>query len=352
MGNVARFLISITFLGVGQVSLAQDVIARSDAPKKEISHPREVKARKLLRASQPEKTIALLNPYTDQLSIPAYLDLAKAYGQLKDVKNEVRILKILNDRDPNNYESHFVLGHGLLKLLKVTTDQDEKKKIDTELVEAFRKATKLAPKYKPSYDSLLNYFISVNLNYEARQLLVEMIDQFGRRPELLNDQCRLFSIDGYLNQTVSHCKQAIASSKRYPDNYVYLAQAYIEKGEEEKGGKIIRLAAKKFPRSEITQWAAGKYYFDKQNYPVSSRYFNAAVNADPKKDRSQLGLGKSLFEEKKFVPALKHLLSACQIDQTHKDELIVAATKLRLDKKYSIADKYKRNAYNCIAKSK
>jgi thioredoxin-like negative regulator of GroEL len=341
-------------LAISALSFCLALLIPTDSPRAEESKPtgpknqREAAARRALNTGQNQKVIELLNPYTDQLSVPAYLDLANAYGNLNDVENEVRILRILNDRDKGNFESHFVLGQGLLKLRNETKVENKSNELETELVTAFRETIKLNVEYKPVYDSLLNYFVSANLNYEARQLLTQMINQFGERPELLNDQCRLYSIDGYLNQTIDHCKQAIAKSKNYPDNYVYLGQAHIEKGDDAKGGKIIRLAAKRFPQAEIAQWATGKYYFDKGNFPVSTRYFKRAVQANPNQDRSQLGLGKSLYEEKNHKAALQHLLKACQLNQAHKEVLLVSATDLRLKKKSTLADDFKRASYSCV----
>ena len=345
------FLASLLALIIHQASSAQEDAELNDRPSSPVAtkstSKREAQARRALNTGQNKKVIELLNPYTDQLSVPGYLDLANAYGNKNDVENEVRILRILNDRDKDNYESHFVLGHGLLKWLDETKDENKRKEIETSLVIAFREAIKLKPKYKPAYDSLLNYFVGTNLNYEARQLLTQMVAQFGARPELLNDQCRLYSIDGYLNQTIEMCKKAIAKSRNFADNYIYLGQAHIEKGDDAKGGKIIRLAAKKFPMAEIAQWATGKYYFDKGNFPVSTRYFQAAVKANPNQDRSQLGLGKSLYEENNYKIALKHLVSACKLNQAHKEVILISATDLRLKKQSILADDFKRASYSC-----
>lgn len=293
------------------------------------------------------KVIELLNPYSEQIPIPSYLVLAGAYSELNKHDQEVRVLNIVVNKDKDNHQSHYILGNAYVQWEKQTEDLSRKKEIRTKAISSLRQSISLNKKFKPSYDLLLNLFIANGENYEARTLLNDMIQQFGKRPGFLNDKCRLLTLDGYLNQAVEECKKAILASKKYPDNYVYLAQAYFDKGEEKRSERMLKIAAKRFPKSEPAQWAAGEFYQKKKNYPVSNRYFGAAVKADPSSLRAHRSYATTLMEVDQPEKALKHFIAACKKNPNVRSDIATAAAKLRLKKNYSLSKKFMSAKYKC-----
>lgn len=310
---------------------------------------REQRAKSFLKAGKFDKVIELLNPYTEQVSATSLLDLAGAYHEKSDYQNEVRILKFVSQKDEENPQIYFILGHAVLNQMNKEKDLDNKKKLESEAIVHFRTAVDKKPKFKPAYEALLNVFVKNESNYEARGVLNDMIKRFGKRPQYLNDLCRLYSIDGYLNQAIETCTEAIKISRDYPDNYVYLAQSYFDKKMEDKSGRIITLAAQKFTKSEIVQWAAGRFYSEKKNFPVAAKYFDVAVRADSEQSRSRLGLATALFSTEKYEDALPHYLKACQLDHSAVEQFELAASKLRHADKDRLAKKYSQQIYRCKA---
>lgn len=293
------------------------------------------------------KVIELLNPYSEQIPTHSYLILAGAYSELKKHDQEVRILEIVVEKDKKNHQSHYILGNAYIQMARQTEDLSRRKEVRTKAINSLRKSISLNKKFKPSYDLLLNLFIENGENYEARTLLNDMIEQFGKRPQFLNDKCRLLTLDGYLNQAVEECQNAIMISKQYPDNYVYLAQAYFDKGEEKRSERMLKIAAKKFPNSEPAQWAAGEFYQKKKNFPVSNRYFGAAAQADPSSLRANRSYATTLMEVDQPEKALKYFIDACKKDPNVRSDIATAAAKLRLKKKYGLSKKFMAAKYKC-----
>lgn len=308
---------------------------------------REQKAQKLFEEKKFDDVIATLNPFTEQLSVSSYLLLSGSYSEKKLYADEVRVLKMLAEKDPENHEVHYILANAYQKLATQTEDPFRKKEIENSCIQSLRDSIRLNKKYQPAYDLLLNIFISEKNHYEARTLLGDMIKLFGNRPPYLNDLCRLLSLDGYLQQAIDDCRRAIISSKNYPDNYIYLAQAYFDKGDEKESEKILIAAAKRFPQSEPVQWAASEFYQKKKNYPVANRYLQVAVKADPKSVRSNVGYANTLLEIGKPEEALPYYLTACQLDPNTKSDLATAAAKLRIAKKEALAKKFLSTKLSC-----
>ena len=83
------------------LTFAQSVPQLEAALKK---NPDDMKARERLAGihaakNEHDKTIELLNPYTDQLKDSGFLLLANSYAKKKDFTNEVRTLNFLVAKD-------------------------------------------------------------------------------------------------------------------------------------------------------------------------------------------------------------------------------------------------------------
>lgn len=298
------------------------------------------------KARRFDQVVALLNPYTDQLSDEGFLMLGSAYSQQKDYLNEVRTLSVISARKEADHRWHMLLAQAYIKHSS-TLPKDKQPPMLTLAIQNLRKTLELQPKYKPAFDLLLNTLLQQKANNEARELLVEGISKFGQRADLYRELCRVDSTDGYLVQALDNCRIAIKLAPTYPDNYVYLVQTLHDQGEHEAAERNVISAARKFPKSEFVQWAAGTVFIKKKNYPVAARYFGAGLRADPKAVRSEFGLAQSLFESGDEEAALEHFTKACAADKSTFDVFLAAGQKIKQKGNSSLGGKYTQGAYAC-----
>lgn len=308
---------------------------------------REKLATQFVQQKKWDKVIELLNPHTDETSPHGFLLMATSYQETKDFQSLVRIMKLLAEKRPKDPHVQFMLGDALLQWAESQKDLREKQKIEGEGIEAHRGSIRLRRSFRPPYQALVNYFSRANLNHEAREQLMDMIKAFGQKGELYADLCRLYSIDGFLQQAIKHCSMAKQLAPDYPESYVYLAQTYFDQKEMEKAESTLVQAAKRFPTSEFVQYGAGQFFLKKSNFPVASKYLQRAVASNANSNRSQLALAQSLFESGQDEAALPHFVKACQILSSAQAEVLTAASRLRLKGNSILAGKYAQAAGGC-----
>jgi tetratricopeptide (TPR) repeat protein len=302
-----------------------------------------------LNEGQFAKAAELLDPYTDQLPGSGFRALAFAYSSLKKYDDEVRVLSIIAKKEEDIHEWHMLLGQAYIKQssINVNGDQEKYQRLLTQGIKELRQTLKLQPKYKPAFDLLLKTFIAQKANNEARELLTEGINSFGERPELFRELCRIDSNDGFLVQAVTNCSKSISISPNYPDHYVFLIQALSDQKEDLKAERQAVSAAKRFPKAEFVQWAAGMHFLRKKNYPVAARYFQTAVNIDPASGRAQFGLAQALFEAGKEKEALDHFVKACAANKATVDTFLSCGSRLKQRGDTELSTKYTQAAYLC-----
>lgn len=295
-----------------------------------------------------DKVIELLNPYTDQLSQPGYLMLANAYSQKKDFVNEVRILGLLVAKDEANYKWQVLLAQAYLKQGKATSDPTRSRDLINTGIQKLRTAMNLNPKYKPTFDLLVQTLLWQKANYEAREVLSDGLAKFGRRPEIVKELCRLNSMDGFLVQAIEFCEASIELSPGFADSYVYLVQSLHDQGEDQKAEKEAVAAARKFPKNEFVLWAAGKFFEGRKNLSVAARYYEQATLAKPDSARAQFGAATTQLEMANYDKALEFFKKACKLDPLMSQETFLnAASRLRQKGLSKLAEKYNSSAYSC-----
>lgn len=311
---------------------------------------RELLADGYLKMKDYKKVINTLNPYTNTISVSALLELAGAYHQTSAFKDEIRIIQLLLVKNDVNPQAHFILGHAHFAYSK-TLLPTEKPKEESLAIEAFRKSIQQNPKYKPAYDGLLEIFIANDNRYEARGVLNDIISKFGKRPEAYNELCRLLALDGFLEQGIETCDQAIKLSPQHANSYVYLARAYSDKDDTKKTGAILTQAVKKFPKSEFVATAAGDFYLTQKNFPVAIRYFKQSTLINPKSSQAHLLLGKSYVSNSQFKEGLPHFIQACEIDVHTKDSFQEVLGKVRQLAPDEIENQYSQAFHSCNARA-
>lgn len=324
----------------------------SQLEKKLASNPDHIPTRTQLAefhigARDYSKAAELLDPYTDQLTPAGFRALAFAYSSLKKYEDEVRVLNIVAAKEESNHEWFMLLGQAYLKQAAETKDLTRNAQLITKAIQNLRAVLRIQRKYKPAFDLLLKTLIQQKAHNEARELITEGINSFGERPELYRELCRIDSNDGFLVQAVDNCSKSISISPKFPDHYVYLIQALYDQKEEVRAERNAISAARKFPNSEFVQWAAGTMFFKKKNYPVATRYYQAAVKAMPDSGRAQYGLAQALFESGRHKEALDHFIKACKLDRSSLEVFLASGGRLKQTGNPELGSRYVQAANTC-----
>lgn len=291
--------------------------------------------------------VDILSKEADHLSEKGYLVLAAAYAELKEFENERRILGILSSKEPKNYQWQMLIAQSHLKSSRFSKDLAVKKEEETNAVQGFRSAIGRNRKFKPAYDQLLEIFLSKEEGHEARELLMEALKVFGDRPDWLNKLCELQANDGFLAQAEETCQKAIRRAPKFPDNYVFLSQSFMDQQENQKAQKVARMAGQRFPASEFAQWGAGKVYLLSKNYEAAIKFFGNAVHADKNSMRAHLGLAQALFDSGDRAGALGHYKRACELGSKNTQDLHVRSSETRMKGDEPLSLKYRALAETC-----
>lgn len=347
-----RKLLLFILIGIGISARGQTPAANAASLSKDIarlegqikSRPdsllvRQVLAEKYLMARQPDKTIEILNPFTDRVSVSALLNLASAYHEKKDHVNEIRILLLASQKEDKNPKIFYALGKAQLEIQK-----------DVDGVMTLRKAMQLNDRYLAPQEELRQYFLRNNSRYEARELLHEMIKTFGLKPDYQNDLCKIYSADSFAKEAVKECRRAIELSKNNPDNYVYLAQTLMDSEQAVNAEKVLVSSAEKFPQSEFVQWATGQNFLKKNLYPVAARYFAKALKAKPDSVRSLIGNAQAELQNGNFNVSYDMFFKACTLDPKTVAVFQEATATLRQKGNETWVRKFNQGGFACRAR--
>lgn len=278
-----------------------------------------------------------LMPYNDKLDRNTMLLLVDALENRNMHLEQVKLLKDLALKYPNNSRIQYKLGLAYYNY----RDADN-------AVESLRKAIQLRPNFYPPYKTLLSLFKETQNIYESRELLKNTLAQFGETPKLLSELCELTYKDNLIDQGITVCSKAYGADVNNVDNLIYLGQLQMKSGMVAEGQDNILRAANKNYGNEFAQWAAGQIYLEKKNYHVALRYFKAAVKANSKSARARLGHALSLFALDKYEAALNEFKISCDYDKKlTKDPFRVAANKVKQAKNYDWTKPYDTAAKRC-----
>lgn len=335
------FIATIVWLGNSYFIYAADVAKSLELKLKK--SPEDLKTREQLGLSYFEKKdykkiIETLAPYANEISIDSLVNLAKAYSELNDHLNEIRILQIYVDKNGHRFRPHYYLGLAYKKI----------KKYD-QATEQFRQSIQYAPGHRPSYNELLDIFTTTKQNYESRILLNDMIRTFGPKKEFSNLSCKLYTNDNFLIEALAACKKAIKQNPNYPDNHIYLAQNYYNQNNRTAAEKVFKTIGRSYKSSEFAQYAVGEFYLHEKNYPTAVRYLKNAVELKDNELRSQFALSIALFESKNYTLSLTHFDKACKLDKSNETMTLLknSAARLRQNNLHSTAENFEKKAAVC-----
>ena len=302
-------------------------------------------AQKLAKEKKWKKAISLLEPLSEELPQEALLKLSSYYGKLKDFPSEIRHLNTLIDKNPKRALYYFRRG---LSYSRIHSDKkSEQVKFNIQAIDNLQKAIKLQPKLKAPYESLLEVFNRTNNSFEARPLVLDMVQQFGEHPKYITELCRLHIKDEYIDDGIQFCKKAITKNPKEPMNYIFLAKGQTHKGSHEQAKTTLLQASQRLPHSAHIQEANGHYHLSKKNFATAIKYFQRAIVKDPSLVHSHVGLANSHFEQKDYKKALSSFINACRLDKSQTKSYRLAITKLRGSNNFKMSDIYENQMHKC-----
>lgn len=282
----------------------------------------ESSAKSQFEAKNFKAVIKTLNSDFSKMSRTTLILLARAYEETKDFDGGIRVLQYYVQSHSNDPKGYFHLGR-----LLVLKGQKDEGYLQIKLAIEKDKA------YKAAYEYLVAEFRNDSQRvFDGIQIATDMIAQFGSSENRIKDLCFFYYLAGYVEQAVKSCKKGISISKDDADNYIYLAFTYKNNGDEEKAKSLLKNAGRRFPASELAQWANGTYEFEAKNYALAEEHFHRALATDGHSARAHLGLALSLFKQKKYKEALVHYRRNCELNKTISDEFKLASGFLLQEK--------------------
>lgn len=315
------------------------LIARNRMHAIENTQDREKKektARLLFQQKKYDQVILSLEKDYPYFKKATQLMLAQALNKQKKFLEESKVLEFIINRNKSDYPTLTKLGEAYFQLNRFD-----------EAIQMFRSALEKNKNYEPALEGLLFLYESTNNFYEARSILKDLIKSQGEKTEYLHKLCRNDSLDGYIESSSQVCLKAINQDPHFPDSFVYLANNYYDQGEKEKAEKAYIKAAKKFPRSEFAQSAAGLFYFKNKDFHNSFPYFKQAVKLDLHSVRALKGLAQSALETGEYQISLQSFLQACRLDSSIEPFFRQAIAQLRAKNNYKWSESFSSQIIQC-----
>ena len=241
------------------------------------------------------------------------LTLAKIYKNKGDYKNQIRILKNLTAKEPEN-------GSYLLHLAQVLVQvysQTSKPQYKEQAIDTINNLLELDKKHHEKANLLLLKLLKhkddiKNNHYAILTQLQTMVRKFGMKPVYVRDTCKYLYINEFYRQARLVCKKAVSQNKKLADNYVYYG---LSLKDPLKKLKYLKNIAKKFPHSLIAQEQLGKLLLDRQEYESAYIYYRQAVKLSSQSVSSRIGLAQTLFNMNYPKKAYVHFVKACALDK-------------------------------------
>jgi tetratricopeptide (TPR) repeat protein len=292
---------------------------------------------------EPQKVVDLLSPRMTQLSRSSLILLARSYQLLENYNSAIKIYNSLLSKNQGDYEALTYLGAAQLDLAG---------KPNSDALNSFKNALEANPKYEPVYRELIRYYEMRSgkdgyMRYELRNLLQDLVDKVSTKHEYLSKICEISYDDKVYDLSSKYCKLGMSKYPREAIYEVIYAQT-LRLGEDPTlGEKMLKRAADKFKDSELANFSYAQLMDEKKD-PISAyTYYKRAAVADPKVNRSTIGLANSAFEVKKFDEALTSFTTNCKSQKDVQTALRKAVFSLRKEKESAWISKYEAALEKC-----
>lgn len=297
-----------------------------------------------------EKATSLLWEHIEKIERPGVLLLINAHEKRDEPDQILKAVQILLSKRANDPEGLTLQGRAYLSKSKhLSPAESKRQKLPSLGLESLKKAIETDPKYLPAYEEIAKIYDRKDKPnfYELRLLYQDMIEKIGARHEFLAKLCKIDFLDGVNDPAIESCNKAIQLNNESPDSHVYLGLVYKQIGENEKGTKILKEAALKFPKSLFALESYAKAMSEEKNYIEALKTYEQCLLLDKKSETCLVGAGVSASELQKFEKSLNFLKLACDI--SYKNAVVVRriASQLKSSKLASWLLKYENLANTC-----
>ena len=310
-------------------------------PISSLAVPKEATLLSLYREKKYHEIIKLTELTSDLLKGKSLKSLALSLRHTKQNTEMIRILKV-----------HEGANHLDLSLMTLLSEAQLTEKIDIEeAIYRLKGILKKHPKYTPAWTTLSQFYRDAKNNYELKMIYEDQFKIFGPISRVLDTLCVIYSQEGFIENAVGACTQAIEKNNANPKTHLALGNSIIDRGDLESGKTIILRAAQQFTKDVDLQRRAGQISLDDKNYAGGVRFFQQCAQADPKSDVCLLGLAKSFFELANFDKSYKAYFDACVVNPNDLQDFKTAQRLLIRDKKMTIANQFETGIGTCQIES-
>ena len=282
------------------------------------------------------KVPPLLWKFVDQLQKTDFYILLRSQNELGQADDLLKVSNLLISRNPKDFEAHYYQGKAYVM-----------KKKDKESLEAFKKAIESNIKHLPSYLSIAEIYEKRKNLYEQRALYQDMLQVFGPLTEILTRLCQVNTQDGFAELGEKYCRQAIQKDPSIAENHVNLGTVILQTGEKQKAKEVFKLAAEKFPKSELAATQYGGFLETEKNYIDSYKIYKTCSDNNPKSEKCLLGYANSSFQIQKLDEAHKIFRKLCGINRNYAVHVRRAQMSLRTSGSKDWANKFQDLADGC-----
>lgn len=291
----------------------------------------------LEKRSDTDGVISTLQPSLKSLGRQELLLLGRAYAKARKALDQVKVMELALAKFPKDYVVITALGEAYSNAGKSDL-----------AIEKFNEAKAINDKYRPANEGLFREFERIGDKYEARNILNDLIKNFGRRPKYVSDLCRIYSSDDYLEKAVEVCQEAVQRESKNEANYIHLGKNLKDLEKPDQAAKTFGKAVKKFPKSVVILTAAADFHVERKNFVEAHKLYRQAVLADEKSAKAMLGYANTSFELQKLNEALEAFIRACKLDRSLEREFRSAFVKLRARKDEKWEKKYEEGMERCL----
>lgn len=261
---------------------------------------------KLIGQKKYSLATALLWKNIEHLKEADLILLTKAHYLNKDYFEAMKAANLVLAKNENNFEALTYLGLSQLR-----------KKKDREAKEFFRRASEINPTYMPAINGLVEIYSKNDNYYELRLIYQDLIKHVGEKSEFLTKLCDIDTKDAISEGALQNCRKAVQADPSVPENYSNLGLVYKNINNLEKAKEQLRVAADKFPKSDINQLNYAGFLEEQKNYIEAFKYYSRCVKVNVFVEKCWIGYTSSSYQIQKFAETMVGLKKSCVFNKKH-----------------------------------
>ena len=269
--------------------------------KRDFRNPHIINGEKLLKNGQVDQALLEFKDANRPPNEPALIAIGKANMKKRDYLEAIRAFELALQMEPKKVENLVLAAQAYRASRK-----------PTEAAVRLRAAIQLESDYRPAHRALVELFESSR--YEKRIALEQMLTSFPKDPWAMSELCRTLSEDNFFEKAIQVCADAILLSPKNPDNQVFLGLMNKGSIHQKKGINMLVATAKKYPKSELAQIAAGRAMDEIRNWEEAIRFYRAATQAAPKSSDGWISLAVAYSNAGSYKKSIETFLKACPMD--------------------------------------